>query len=90
VVPAVSARFDRWRDLSKAAQAWAAKGGGPNGAALKTECARTLEQLKPLESLQAFPGLRLLRSLDERVNSGDAQGTLRLVQRVSSALMSRG
>jgi arginine decarboxylase len=87
---AVSARFDRWRDLSKAAQAWAAKGNGSNGTSLKTECARMLEQLKPLESLQAFPGPRLLRSLDERVSSGDAQGTLRLVQRVSSALMSRG
>jgi arginine decarboxylase len=87
---AVSARLDRWRDLAKAAQVWAAKGSGHDSAALKADCARMLEQLKPLESVQAFPGLRLLRALDERVSSGDAQGTVRLVQRVSSALMSRG
>src|SRR5262245_30129250 len=84
---AVAARHDRWRDLAKAAEAWTAKGAGPG---LKAECARRLEQLRPFESLQAFPGVRLLRALEERVNSGDAQGTLRLVQRVASALMTRG
>jgi len=83
---AVSARLDRWRDLGKAAQAWVAK---PTAAALKADCARQVEQIKPFESLQAFPGLRLLHALEERVASGDAHGALRLVQRVSSALMSR-
>jgi arginine decarboxylase len=87
---AVAARHDRWRDFGKAAQAWAGKPTGTGAAALKSECARLLEQLKPFESLQAFPGLRLLRSLEDRVSSGDAQGTQRLAQRVSSALMSRG
>ena len=84
---AVAARHDRWRDLAKAAEAWTAKGAGPG---LKAECARRLELLRPFESLQAFPGVRLLRTLEERVSSGDAQGTLRLVQRVASALMTRG
>jgi arginine decarboxylase len=84
---AVSARLDRWRDLRKAAQAWAAK---PASASLKAECARHVEDIRPFESFQAFPGLRLLESLHERVASGDCHGTLRLVQRVSSALMSRG
>ncbi len=83
---AVSARQDRWRDLGQAAQAWATKSGQ---AALRSECSRQLEQLKPFESLQAFPGVRLVRALEERIGSGDAQGTLRLVQRVASALMSR-
>jgi arginine decarboxylase len=50
---------------------------------------RLIEQIKPFESLQAYPGLRLLKALEERANSGDVQGTLRLVQRVTSALMSR-
>jgi len=86
---AVSARLDRWRDLAKAAQAWAAKGQGPDAAALKGECSKLVEQLKPFECLQAYPGLRALHTLEERVGSGDAQGTLRLVQRVSSAIMSR-
>jgi hypothetical protein len=84
---AVSARDDRWRDLAKAAQAWTAKGAA---SPLKVECARRLEQLRPFESLQAFPGTRLIAALEERVSSGDAQGTLRLVQRVISALMTRG
>jgi arginine decarboxylase len=82
---AVSSRLDRWRDLAKAAQAWSAKGG----AVPKAECVRLIEELKPFESLQAYPGLRLCKSLEERAGSGDAQGTLRLVQRVISALMSR-
>ena len=83
----VAARLDRWRDLGKCAQAWVAKGQGAAG--LKAECARRLEQLRPFESLQAYPGVRLLKALEERVSSGDASGTARLVQRVSSALMSR-
>jgi arginine decarboxylase len=84
---AVAARHDRWRDLAKAAQAWMAKGAG---SPLKAECARRLEHLKPFESLQAFPGMRLVRAIEERIGSGDAQGALRLVQRVSGALMTRG
>ena len=83
----LAARHDRWRDLGKVAQAWAAKGQG--AAALKAECARRLEQVRPFESLQAYPGLRLLKALEERVSSGDALGTVRMIQRVSSALMSR-
>lgn len=84
---AISARLDLWRDLARAAQAWSARGEG--AAALGAECARRLEGLRPFESLQAYPGPRLLAALSERVSSGDARGTLRLVQRVSSALMSR-
>src|SRR5262245_41680272 len=84
---AVAARHDRWRDLVKAAQAWVAKGAAPG---LKAECGRRLEELRPFESLQAFPGLRLLRALEERIGAGDSRGTLRIVQRVVSALMTRG
>ena len=86
---AVSARLDVWRDFGKAAQAWSAKSSGTGAAALKSDCARRLEQLRPFESLHAFPGIRLLKMLDERVNSGDSQGLLRLAQRVSNALMTR-
>jgi arginine decarboxylase len=86
---AVAARLDRWRDLGRAAQMWAGSPTGPGAAALKSDCARQVEQIRPFESLQAYPGLRLLKSLEERVASGDAFGTQRLVQRVSSALMSR-
>ncbi|HEX5012010.1 MAG TPA: decarboxylase [Planctomycetota bacterium] len=83
---AVAARHDRWRELTRAAQAWAAGGG----AAQEAEAARKLEALRPFESFQAFPGPRLMAALEERVGSGDAQGTLRIVQRVIGSLMSRG
>ncbi len=86
---AVSARLDRWRDLAKAAQAWIAKGNGQGAPSPRTECLRLIELIKPFESLQAYPGLRLLKALEERASAGDAQGTLRLVQRVTGALMSR-
>ena len=84
---AVGARLDRWRDLAKAAQAWAAKGNA-TATPLRSECARLLEQLKPFESVQAFPGLRLLHALEERISGDDATGALRLVQRVAASLMS--
>ncbi len=42
-----------------------------------------------MEAFQAYPGARLLNAIKERLAAGDALGTARLVQRVSSALMSR-
>ena len=42
-----------------------------------------------MEDFQAYPGARLLNAIEERVAGGDALGTARLVQRVSTALMSR-
>jgi len=42
-----------------------------------------------MEDFQAFPGVRLLNAIKDRLAGGDALGTARLVQRVSSALMSR-
>jgi arginine decarboxylase len=84
---AVSARLDRWRNLNKAAHAWANK---PNDAALRADCAQRVTELKGFESLQAYPGLRAMTALEERVSSGDASGTQRAVQRVSSSLMNRG
>ena len=84
-----SARLDRWRELVRGAQNWCARGETPGAEALGAECARRLEGLRPFESLQAYPGSRLVGALAERISSGDARGSLRLAQRVSAALMSR-
>ena len=86
---AVAARLDLWRDLSRAAQAWAANPASRGDAGLQAACNEALTALLPLEDFQAYPGARVLNAIKERVAAGDALGTARLVQRVSSALMSR-
>jgi arginine decarboxylase len=84
---AAAARNDLWRDLSRAARSWAEQDEDRD--ALQSECLRRIGQLRPLESLQAYPGSRLVGRLEERIASGDAQGTVRLITRISDALMSR-
>src|SRR5436190_2112593 len=86
---AVAARLDLWRDLARTAQAWAARPASRGDAALQAACSEALTALLPLEDFQAYPGARVLNAIKERVHGGDALGTARLVQRVSSALMSR-
>ena len=86
---AVAARLDLWRDVSRAAQAWAATPASRGDAGLQAACNEALTALLPMEAFQAYPGGRLLNAIKERVAAGDALGTARLVQRVSSALMSR-
>ena len=48
-----------------------------------------LTALLPLEDFQAYPGAKVMNAIEQRVLAGDAMGTARLVQRVSSALMSK-
>ncbi len=86
---AVAARLDRWRDLNRATQTWAATPGGRDAAGLQAACSAALAELLPMEDFQAYPGARLLNAIKDRLAGGDALGTARLVQRVSSALMSR-
>ena len=86
---AVAARFDLWRDLARAAQAWAASPASRGDAGLQAACNEALTALLPLEDFQAYPGARVVNAIKQRVAGGDAMGTARLVQRVSSALMSR-
>jgi arginine decarboxylase len=85
---AVAARVDCWRDLNRAAQTWAASPAG-GAAGLQAACADALAELLPMEDFQAYPGSRLLNAIKDRLAGGDALGTARLVQRVSSGLMSR-
>ncbi|MGH6887510.1 MAG: decarboxylase, partial [Geminicoccales bacterium] len=86
---AAEARFDRWRELSVAAQGWAAKANSPDARSLKDEVARRLGDLRPLEAFQAYPGARLLGALDDRLSADDAIGVARLVRRISGALLAR-
>src|SRR5688572_5337288 len=86
---AVAARLDLWRDLSRTVQGWAATAASRGDAGLQGACTEALDALLPLEAFQAYPGGRILNAIKERLAGGDAMGTARLVQRVSSALMSR-
>jgi arginine decarboxylase len=86
---AVAARLDLWRDLNRAAQTWAATSASRADAGSQAAVHEALAALLPLEGFQAYPGARILNAIKERQAGGDALGTARLVQRVSSALMSR-
>ena len=86
---AVGARLDLWRDLNRAAQAWAASPASRGDARLQTASSDAFAALQPIEDFQAYPGARALNAIKERLSSGDAIGASRLVQRISSALMTR-
>src|SRR5215203_5643924 len=68
---AVAARLDLWRDLARAAQAWAARPASRADAALQAACGEALGALLPLEDFQAYPGARVLDAIKERVAGGD-------------------
>ena len=86
---AVAARLDLWRDLNRATQAWATSPASRGDASLQAACSDAFAALLAIEDFQAYPGPRVLNAIKERIAGGDAIGAARLVQRVSSALMSR-
>lgn len=83
-----AARLDRWRDMNAKAQTWAAEMRSGKSAAGAAPVQDALAELRPMESYFAYPGARLLRTLDDRIADGDAMGTARLILRMSNALLS--
>jgi arginine decarboxylase len=84
---AAEARLDRWRRLFRTARAFA-EAPGTDSDRLRREAGRLLAEIGPLEAFWAYPGPRLLGALRDRVAAGDGMGVARLVQRISSALLS--
>src|SRR5467141_2294622 len=85
----VETRFDRWRSLLQAARAWE---GAASQQRLENEkyqavVSASVAELRQWEDFFAYPGQALLKTLDERIASGDAGGTARLVQSLSAALL---
>ncbi|WP_207538177.1 hypothetical protein [Sabulicella rubraurantiaca] len=78
-----SARADQWRDLTAAAEGWAAGEDGREAAE------KALSAMAALESFHAYPGPRLLGTLSERIASGDASGAAKLARRISDALLTK-
>ncbi|HET6369630.1 MAG TPA: decarboxylase, partial [Nitrospiria bacterium] len=79
-------RVDRWRGLHRLANQLA----GSNASTvepLKTKALALLSTMEPIEELCGFPGPRLMAQAHDRIRTGDWTGFLRLVQRISFALM---
>ncbi len=70
-----SARLDRWRELNANAQTWAADPRGNGRAAVEA----ALAEVRALEDFFAYPGPRLMKTLQERVAANDGAGVGRLV-----------
>ena len=85
------ARFDRWRSLLQAARDWEASAnrGRPDREKLQAAVSASLAELRQWEDFFAYPGHDLIGRLGERINGGDAPGTVRLAQSISGALMTR-
>ena len=84
---ASEARVDRWRTLNRVARALTATGPGAAGV-LRLDPKELLAELAPLEGFCAYPGPGLMAQVHERLQTGDRTGFARLVQRISSALLS--
>src|SRR5438477_96042 len=83
------ARFDRWRSLLQAARMWEGVANRQPSEKEKQQAATSgsFQELRQWEDFFAFPGQTLLRTLGERIASGDATGTAHLAQSISTALL---
>ena len=83
------ARFDRWRSLLQAARVWEGVANRQPSEKEKQQAvtAATFQELRQWEDFFAYPGGALLRTLGERIASGDATGTEQLAQSISTALL---
>ena len=85
---ASEARFDRWCELSHAAESLVAtaQAGKPSVEA-RTQVEQLLAALEPLETLHAYPGDVLMAALKDLLGRGDFTGFCRLATRISRALL---
>ncbi|KAG0938838.1 hypothetical protein G6F31_015390 [Rhizopus arrhizus] len=73
-----AARRDRWRDLNAQAKRWAAQARAGKSQEAAVPVQEALAGLRAMEAYFAYPGVQLLRALDDRLADGDALGTARL------------
>ncbi|WP_427309551.1 decarboxylase [Cupriavidus sp. H39] len=81
------ARVDRWRVLNRIARNLAAEGAS-NADDMRRQARAVLDEVHPIEELNAYPGLHLFAQVQERLSEGDWVGLERIVQRISGALLS--
>ena len=85
---AAEARIDQWRQLNAVARAWqsAAANGSPDNGQF-VQAVALFGAVAPLEAFFAYPGPRLLAALDHALAERNASIFARLVQHISSALL---
>ncbi|KQU50203.1 decarboxylase [Bosea sp. Leaf344] len=76
-----SARADSWRLVHAAAQGWHA------GNASRADVKAALADVALIEEFHAFPGSRVMRMLDQRLDADDAAGTAAMVRQISDAIL---
>jgi arginine decarboxylase len=84
---ATEARIDHWRQLCATARAWQGAARSGHEDATFGEVVTLFGDLAPLEALFAYPGPRLLAAIEESIAERNAGVCVRLVQHVSSALL---
>ncbi|HZX76804.1 hypothetical protein [Lysobacter sp.] len=87
VLVAASLRADQWRELNATARAWA-DAGDTAAARLRARCQTLLSDVLRIEHCWAYPGERLLTSVREALDQGDASLFSRYVQKISGAILS--
>ena len=83
---AAEGRLDRWRTLHRIAKTLVGV-AERDAEALRQEAQTLLADMGPIEDFCGYPGPRLMAQLHERLQTGDGTGFARLVQRISSGLM---
>ena len=83
------ARFDRWRALHQASRMWDRSTTQQDFSKAEHRAAVTncFQDLLQWEDFFAYPGQKLLTSLNERIVSGDAASATRLIQSIGNALL---
>ena len=76
-----SARADSWRLVHAAAQGWHA------GNASRADVKAALADVALLEEFHAFPGSRVMRLLDQRLDADDAARAAAMVRQISDAIL---
>ncbi|HTL37916.1 MAG TPA: hypothetical protein VL326_32515 [Kofleriaceae bacterium] len=84
---ATEARVDRWRSLHRLTKALAASDASAIEH-VRSEVNALLEELRPLEELNGYPGPELMARINEQLEAGDSAALARTVQRISAALLS--
>lgn len=85
----VEARLDQWREFNAACRHWCGAEGKTAREDARQKAIQLLDEIRPLEDYQAYPGQRLLTILSERLNSKDYLGAQRMAQRISSSMLDR-
>lgn len=78
-----AARADQWRELVGLAQRWEAGKGD------RKLVETALDELAVMEEFHAYPGVRLMTALRDRLGAGAAQGFTSLARNIASAIVTR-